>query len=282
MSQNLFIDTHAELHELNTALEQLQEEYKFNIEYDDNTDADEGNEENILPVNDNLAQSIFTNTQIEEFHRIWNKDPPLHEEENEIPEDQQFNEKLLEQDIESFKKKLMTSPCCSKNCLTSNLVNYEIAIKKYQLFQNLNKNQQNMFLLGMLNANVRVTTGKKSLTSDYYFEGLKICMTAFLIIYGIGKRKWEAVRKHYGENDIAPIIHGLTGRKSNNAILFETVLKILTFVTNYANVHGLPSPGNLFFMHMLFYQILLINNNYFLNRSPFSRRNYSSYIFTSK
>src|SRR3954447_6070025 len=101
-----------------------------------------------------------------------------------------------------------------------------------------------MFLLGMLNANVRVTTKeKKSLTSDYYFEGLKICMISFLIIYGIGKRKWEDVRKHYVDHDISPIKHGLTGRKSNNAILFETVLQILTFVTNYASVHGLPSPG---------------------------------------
>jgi hypothetical protein len=35
----------------------------------------------------------------------------------------------------------------------------------------------------------------------------------------------------------------LTGRKSNNAISFETILQILTFITNYANIHGLPSPG---------------------------------------
>lgn len=33
-TQNLFIDTHSELHELNSALEQLQDEYKFDIDYD--------------------------------------------------------------------------------------------------------------------------------------------------------------------------------------------------------------------------------------------------------
>ena len=36
----------------------------------------------------------------------------------------------------------------------NNIIDYEIATKKFQLFQKLNKNQQNMFLLGMLNTNV--------------------------------------------------------------------------------------------------------------------------------
>ena len=101
-----------------------------------------------------------------------------------------------------------------------------------------------MFLLGMLNANIRVATKeKKSLTSDYYFEGLKICMPSFLIIYGIEKRKWKNICKYYVDHNISLIKHDLTGQKSNNAILFKTVLQILTFVTNYASVHRLLSPG---------------------------------------
>ncbi len=247
MSQNLFIDTHTELHELNTTLQELQDKYKFNFDYDDSI-TEKDCEENILPIDDNDAQSIFTNTQIEEFYKIWSKDP-LHYEESEMHETQvQFDEKLVEQDVEAFQKKLKTTPCCSKNCLIDNIINYEVATKKLQLFQKLNKSQQNMFLLGMLTANVRANRTEKKkdkvcLTSDYYFEGIKICMIAFLTIYGIGKKKWEAVRKHFIENDITPIVHGLTGRKSNNAIPFETILQILTFVTNYASVHGLPSPG---------------------------------------
>jgi hypothetical protein len=46
----------------------------------------------------------------------------------------------------------------------------------------------------MLNANVRPSKTEKKkekvcLTSDYYFEGIKICMGAFLMVYGIGKKK---------------------------------------------------------------------------------------------
>jgi hypothetical protein len=132
MSQNLFIDTHEELHELNAALEELQGEYKFNIDYDNNpTDEDR---ENFLPIDDDTTQSIFTNTQIEEFYRIWSKDP-LHYEEGEMSETQeQFNEKLQEQDIEAFQNKLKTTPCCSKKCLDNSIINYEVATKKFQLF----------------------------------------------------------------------------------------------------------------------------------------------------
>ncbi|RGB24601.1 hypothetical protein C1646_772843 [Rhizophagus diaphanus] len=216
MAQNLFIDIHEELYELNTALEELQEEYKFNIDYGNTTD--EGHEENLQPVNDETAQSIFTNTQIDEFYRIWSKDP-LHYEEGEMPKDhEQFNEKLQKQDIEAFQKKLKTTPCCSKNCLVD-IINHEIATKKFQLFQKLNKNQQNM------NQNMYRSI----------FNGL-----------WYWKKKWEAIRKHFSVNDIALIVHGLTGQKSNNAIPFETILQILTFVTNYANVHGLPSSGRHF------------------------------------
>lgn len=100
-----------------------------------------------------------------------------------------------------------------------------------------------MFLLGMLNANIQISkTEKKNLTSDYYFEGIKICIIVFLTIYGIGKKKWKAIRKHFNEYDITPIVHGLTGRKSNNAISFEAILQILTFITNYTNIHGLLLP----------------------------------------
>jgi hypothetical protein len=257
MSQNLFIDTHSELYELNSALKQLQDEYKSDINYDNNT-IFKDDEESTFPTDDDTSHTIFTNSQVEEFRKIWNKEQ-LHYEESEVPEE--LNNKLMEQDVEAFQKKIKATPCCSKNCLINNIVDYEIATKKFQLFQKLNKNQQNMFLLGMLNANVRTNktekkhTDKVCLTSEYYFEGNKICMVAFLIIYGVGKKKWEAVRKHYIDHDISPIVHGLTGRKSNNAVLFETILQILTFINNYANAHGLPSPG-VYFINNL---IIIIN-----------------------
>ena len=191
MSHNLFINTYSELHELNNALEQLQDEYKFDIDYDNNPTS-EDDKESTFPIDDDTSHTIFTNFQVEEFRKIWNKEP-LNYEESEVTEE--FNNKLMEQDVEAFQKKLKATPCCSKNCLINNIIDHEIATNKFQLFQKLNKGQQNMFLLGTLNANVHTNKTEKKhkdkvcLTSEYYFEGIKICMLAFLTIYGVGKKK---------------------------------------------------------------------------------------------
>ncbi|CAG8699142.1 1210_t:CDS:1, partial [Funneliformis mosseae] len=55
------------LYELNIALEQLQNEYKFDINYDNTVDEDY---EKNVPIDDDMFYSTFTNTQIEEFHKI--------------------------------------------------------------------------------------------------------------------------------------------------------------------------------------------------------------------
>ncbi|CAG8670039.1 4610_t:CDS:1, partial [Funneliformis mosseae] len=69
----------------------LQHEYKFNIDYNNNT-ISENYEEFIFLIDDDTFYSIFTNFQIKEFHNIWNKDP-LHYEESEVSEE--FNDKLM-------------------------------------------------------------------------------------------------------------------------------------------------------------------------------------------
>ncbi|KAF0421497.1 chaperonin: PROVISIONAL [Gigaspora margarita] len=55
--------------------------------------------------------------------------------------------------------------------------------------------------------------------------------------------KWDSIRKHFLEHDILPISHGLKNQNSNNKISFNNILHILTFISNYANIHGLPSPA---------------------------------------
>src|SRR5690242_6344844 len=106
-----------------------------------------------------------------------------------------------------------------------------------------------MFLLAILNALTRKenTTeyekDKKYLTNEYRFDGEKICLKAFLLIYDITNWKWESIRKHFLEHDILPISHELKNQNSNNKISFNNILHILTFISNYANIHGLPSPG---------------------------------------
>ena len=76
---------------------------------------------------------------------------------------------------------------------------HENAVINYQKFQNLNNNQKDMFLLGIISATAQneiTTTGQKcsKLANDYMFEGIKICNVVFLTIYGIGEKKYWRTR----------------------------------------------------------------------------------------
>ncbi|PKK56012.1 hypothetical protein RhiirC2_800946 [Rhizophagus irregularis] len=135
-------------------------------------------------------------------------------------------------------------------CL-QNLIFQDNALITYQKFQNLNNNQKDMFLFGIITATARnetTTKGQKrfKLSSEYIFEGIKICNLAFLIIYGIGEKYWRNIRNHFMQHGISPRIHKAIGKVSNFALSFEKVLEVISFITNYGNIYGLPSPGRHF------------------------------------
>ncbi|PKY53653.1 hypothetical protein RhiirA4_547753 [Rhizophagus irregularis] len=93
----------------------------------------------------------------------------------------------------------------------------------------------NMFLFGIITATARsktTTKGQKrfKLSSEYIFEGIKICNLAFLIIYGIGEKYWRNIRNHFMQHGISPRIHKATGKVSNFALSFEKVLEVISFL----------------------------------------------------
>ena len=194
-----------------------------------------------------LNESILNDEQISRFKNIYLKNKIDDVENDNDDSIQKLKEKLNKNDNEAQLKKLETVICCKEKCL-QNLVFHEGAIITYQKFQNLNNNQKDMFLLGIISATARnevTTKGQKcnKLSSEYIYEGIKICNVAFLIVYGIGEKYWRNIRNHFIEQEISPRIHKTTGKISNFTISFEIILEILTFIVNYANIHGLPSPG---------------------------------------
>ena len=78
-----------------------------------------------------------------------------------------------------------------------------------------------------------------------------------MLIYGISKKYWINIRAHFIEKGISSRIYKLTRKVSNSAMSFEKILEILTFIVNYANIHGLPSSSiynnliNIFFYNKL-------------------------------
>ena len=77
-----------------------------------------------------------------------------------------------------------------------------------------------MSLKGILSAGMRDETTAKGKKKRIIY-----CRTAFLGIYGIGKKtRWENIKRHFDNFDIQSRANSLTGKVSNRAILFDGVL----------------------------------------------------------
>lgn len=247
---SIFTETHPELTSLNTNISSLQNIYQSTyIEEENNSDEileQSSNEtNNFISSNlfNNIDNNIFSQIEINNFYKIFNQKSEIF-----ISEVDKKQKAITEQDINAFCNKFDSFECCSSLQCTKNIINREIAIKKWKNIQMMSKDKKNMFLLGILSALVRKETTqnnreKKYLTNEYQFDGSNICSEAFLLIYDISGWKWKSIRKHFLENDILPITHQLKGKNSNNKITFEIIINILIFISNYANIHGLPSPG---------------------------------------
>ncbi|KAF0333403.1 chaperonin: PROVISIONAL [Gigaspora margarita] len=107
-----------------------------------------------------------------------------------------------------------------------------------------------MYLLGIIAATkwpeIIKNSKKSKLTTEYNFEGKSIYLNAFKIIYGLGDTQWKNLRDHFGEHDINLHINSKTGKVGNQAISFEIIMKVISFIGNFAKQNGLPSPGQNF------------------------------------
>ncbi|CAB4381099.1 unnamed protein product [Rhizophagus irregularis] len=228
---NIFSETHPELHTLQQDLEQLQTAYlsddheSNDIDSDNNTDTipqhlvyvliEEYEPNEQLHEDDKVDEAVFSPEQIQKFHQIYEKITMIEDDNEHNDKNQDIKNNLDKFDKIAQRQKLNITECCKEKCLKNKTINIEEAITRYQHFNKLT-------------------------------YGTKICNSAFLTIYGIGTKQWENARKHYIQYNINPRKHKLEGRSSNHAISFDDILNILTFIMNYANTHGLPSPGRHF------------------------------------
>ncbi|CAG8680735.1 10443_t:CDS:2, partial [Scutellospora calospora] len=149
--------------------------------------------------------------------------------ENQDDDNQKLEENISLLQNETNFKKSFEKNCCEKNCLQTQ-VEYSIALIRYLNFKNLSKSFQDMYLLGIIAATKRlkiIKNSKKSkLTTEYTFEGKSIY--------------------HFIEHDINLRINSNTRKVSNRAISLEIVMKVISFIGNFAKQNGLPSPGRNF------------------------------------
>jgi hypothetical protein len=256
---NLFEETHKELDSLNSEFNNLIQTYESQIDLDNDVEVkiepvvkteDKSLEDlDLQAENDSDASDdILSPTKIEIYRKIYMKEPIENEEDETETNKKKLKKDLDTQDDQSYLHKLTTRKCCKANCLNTK-VNHNETLMKYRELRNYTKTQLDIFIMATMEALARnpgeTTTGghKEYHTSSYHFLGSKICRIAFLTIYGISIKKWDNIRDHYNRFGLMIKVHKLTNRLSNRAISFQVVLNILKFITNYASMHGLPSPG---------------------------------------
>uniref|UniRef100_A0A1X7TDE0 Uncharacterized protein n=1 Tax=Amphimedon queenslandica TaxID=400682 RepID=A0A1X7TDE0_AMPQE len=51
--------------------------------------------------------------------------------------------------------------------------------------------------------------------------------------------------KNYRMNGLIPRVHGNAGKTPNHALTFDDILRVVAFIRNYAEVHGISLPGRI-------------------------------------
>ena len=118
----------------------------------------------------------------------------------------------------------------------------------------LQKVEKDMLLLGKLqllanatdvihHSRQEVNVQRKRVTYRYAFDGRSVCKSAFCFLHHISGKVHKNLQHHLKENGAIPREHGNRGRLPPNAFSFSTINRIVTFIRNYATVHGLPQPA---------------------------------------
>src|SRR6185295_9817375 len=73
---------------------------------------------------------------------------------------------------------------------------------------------------------------------------MPLCQKTYLNMLGIGRTHFANVRNHLATNGIIPRVHGNIKRvpRWKTKITID-ITAVTNFLENYAEIHGLPSPG---------------------------------------
>ena len=87
------------------------------------------------------------------------------------------------------------------------------------------------------NTKRRVNTGRKKVRSQYTHQGKNICRELFRFIHGV-----DNLIKHYHLHGLIPRQHGNKNRLPKHSLSFQEMEMVVSFVTNYAEEHGILLP----------------------------------------
>ncbi len=143
------------------------------------------------------------------------------------------------------------------NCGCSSVVPKEEFAELRESFQALSKTEQDIFLMAQLKAmdggltstsrRLKKKTRSNKRTFYHWDHNILLCQETYLNMLGIGRTYFENIRNHLINNGLLPRIHGNIKRMpqwKTKMVIDKNIAEVVkNFLENYAEVHGLPSPG---------------------------------------
>ena len=124
-------------------------------------------------------------------------------------------------------------------------------IRQARLYlKDLEKSELDMVIMAHQNISSSVVTESRHSAASrekpytvFYHQGKEICQATFRFIHGIGKFRYESLKKSLKKFGMAPRVHGNKRRKPKHALSLCDVEYIVRFLLNYTVEHGLLLPG---------------------------------------
>ena len=191
-------------------------------------------DEEIASINKN-----FENLQLSNFEFTENSDSYI---EDNVYDDLKLKVK------EVFEK----GEClCNSNCFEK--IGYERFLARRVEFESLDKNMRDMVIKGQLMAFQKEGKNKDKKYSRYNFrfnDNLSICCVTYLALVGVSHKYLDNIKGHLQQCDLEERTHGNVRKTPKNInhieVNYVLAFEIQEFLKNYANIHGIPSPGRNF------------------------------------
>lgn len=188
---------------------------------------------------------------LEEYLRGGNEPP-----QNELPRtnDARFadeHEEDLGKETADIARFLGTPCSCGRNCQTQ--FSAEEVADARKDFRLLSLAERNSSLLSQLRSFSHASDSSRSARSTYQRQRQRfdyrinadrlVCREVFLFLHGETHKRLRRLQAHLLEHGTVPPVHGNAGRSPAHACSEDDRRLVKTFLSNYAESHGLPDPG---------------------------------------
>ena len=146
---------------------------------------------------------------------------------------------------------------CGCGCSCSSRIPMEEFAELRESFQALSKIEQDIFLMAQIKAmdggsistsrRLKKKTRSNKRTFYHWDHNIPLCQETYFNMLGIGRTYFENIRNHLIKHGLLTRVHGNIKRMpkwKTKMVIDKSVAEVVkNFLENYAEVHGLPSPG---------------------------------------